>query len=268
MLITTAGDYRFRDLVAFSERKIQDLGYVSRIYDLGGLGPGVHHRLPFDLSQIPFPQLSEEFVKNGHYEEVRPGWLTRALHKPFLLLDCLGNTSGHIVYLDGDAFLLARIDEVAADDYDLGVVLRPEGERTGHPDMAGIVNAGVLFLANTSPVRDFMRRWCCATIHLRNDQLALNRLLFPAYRLWQEHPEGGWIFRSQSLPEKVEIDGLVVRFFDSRYNCYVDPFPGDARIIHFKGILRQKLHRYLEAASSKQNVMTGEGWPKSQAPSL
>ncbi len=252
-------------MIALSERQSAGLGYRSLVYDLGGLDGHPGGRIPFDYRRIAEPILVRSFRDRGFYQEIQPGWRTRALHKPFIVADCLERGEDLVTYLDGDAILLSRIDEVRSGDYDLGLVTRPDGETTGHPEMTGLVNAGVMFFANTAATRGFVESWIHSTRLLRNDQLALNALLFQETDCWQPLPEeGGWRFAGDEAPETLSIDGLTVRLFDPSYNSYLFPLPATAKIAHFKGKERRWVDGFLDWASAQSPPGESVEWPPAE----
>jgi hypothetical protein len=99
--------------------------------------------------------------------------------------------------------------------------------------MAGVTNAGVLFFAPTPESRRFVARWRRATLELRNDQQALNRLLFAGARPWKLCRDR-FVYRSAKVPERLAIGGLRLRVFSHHYNCSVFPPPREAKIMHYK----------------------------------
>ena len=52
-----------------------------------------------------------------------------------------------------------ELDTLQQGDFDVGLVRRPDGEDTWHPELAGACNAGVLFLANSASTRRFRGSW-------------------------------------------------------------------------------------------------------------
>ncbi len=208
--------------------KARDFGYEPWVYDLGKLGLG-----------DSLPIHSNNFKHRGYYLEIQPGWYSKALHKPAVIAEALKRDPELLVYLDGDALLSKSIDELTGDDFDIGLTLRPRGEITGHKELAGIINAGVMFWHNSTRVRDFVALWKTETMILKNDQLALNSLLCNDHtNAWSRKGKTMWEFQPGVLPDKIEKYGLSIKFFSSElYNnyCFNSKSINDARIVHFKG---------------------------------
>lgn len=250
MLIVTAGDHRFREMILASQRQAAAFGYRFQAYDLGGLGFGEEYN--FDLAAAGF-QLGlagsgspsqERFARDGIYSELEAGRFTRALHKPWMVQQHLNGATDFIVYLDGDAMLLSSIDEVVSDDYDVGLVLRADGDISFSPHTSGQINAGVMFLANSDGARIFVDLWTRETRQARNDQVALNNLVglgnagwqaAQRRRWWQRHRPTKWVFNTSGIPRELNVDGVRFRLFDFTYNCFAAPLPPAAKIAHFKG---------------------------------
>jgi hypothetical protein len=225
MIILTAGNYRFKDMIRTSVGQAEKFGYMTAVYDLGGLGFGK-----------PFVIKNTSFHEKGYYEKINglSNRQTRATHKPDIIRDCFNNSSDFAVYLDGDCILADKIDEVIM-DYDVGLTVRPteevEKRRQMHGAKAdfyeGYINAGVMFFNNTNAAMHFIDIWAQKTGELKNDQAALNNIFSNFFPI--------------KAGQLIELDGVKIRMFDAKvYNYY---FFGEsnkifnkknAKILHFK----------------------------------
>lgn len=219
MIVVTAANRAYRKAVVRCRRKARAFGLDCHIYDLGNLGLGT-----------PWEVTNHTFQSNGYYCTVG-SWRTRALHKPGIVLDALLKYPDQdILYLDADAELVGPWPDVAAD---LAVTVRRPDEAAARTKeeatMMGEVNAGVIYFANRPAVHDFVRRWGEETALVRNDQLALNRLVGTGL------PRDGWANRSgvdvRCLPtdlynfyyfsEQVRPETVVVHY---KNRAWDDPF--------------------------------------------
>ena len=214
--------FRFAKVISKTARNAERFGYGVEVYDLGKLGMGIPYRVD-----------DEHFVRMGHYErEAVKGYKSKSLFKPSLMRECLTKNKQLTAYLDGDAELRRRIDDVMTDDYDLGVTLRDRSELETswykeHASIVKFLNAGVIFFNYTPATLDFIDRWDKLTDDVGNDQMALNSLACP-----ETYPDPGSIH---------VIDGVRIKYFPCvKYNYYYffDIMPWHARIMHFKGDVR------------------------------
>ena len=215
-------NFTFRSVIAKTVKKAEEFGYTAEVYDLGTLGMGK-----------PFRVEDQYFVEKGHYErEVVKGYKSKSLFKPAMVRACLEEHQDLTVYIDGDAELRERIDEIDTDDYDIGVTLRDRLELKGdwyqkHMDIVKYVNAGVIFFNPTRTTAKFLDKWEHLTNEVGNDQMALNKLTCP-----EHYPEIGSI---------EIIDGVRVKYFPClKYNYYYfnEKYPSNVKIMHYKGIVR------------------------------
>ena len=149
--VLIAGDANFRPYIENAKRTTEALGYPTVIYDLGDLGFG--KKFDGRVSNIPLQTIP---------------------CKPALLLDALQTvaTDEYLVYLDADAIMQTRIDEICQ-DYDIGVTLRAKPA----PDpRVSAINAGIVFVRNTLPAKEFLQAWNLRAMELNGDQWALNTL--------------------------------------------------------------------------------------------
>ena len=120
------------------------------------------------------------YASSGEIEKNREREQNYA-QKPFCLLDCLKRCRSRLIYLDGDAFLVNRIDALLDEDFDVGVTLRRPEEIVNKQNQCQVLNAGVLVF-NGPPTRTeaFLRQWIRrmeSTYEYLVEQTALTRLI-------------------------------------------------------------------------------------------
>ncbi|RLB67386.1 MAG: hypothetical protein DRH08_03780 [Deltaproteobacteria bacterium] len=215
-------NFSFKNVIQRTIIKAEELGYKAVVYDLNNLGIGEHYEIKDDY-----------YLTNGyHQNEVKPGYKSRSLFKAEIVKKCMNDHNDLIVYLDGDAQLCGDLNEIETDDYDIGVTLRDKIELSylwhkKYFDVAGYVNAGVIFFNNTPACNNFVEEWRRKTQSLGNDQMALNYLVCPS-----NYPE------KYSVTEK---NGVRIKFFPvSKFNYYSFNYRyfGNAKILHFKSSVR------------------------------
>lgn len=194
--VLIAGDANFRPYIENAQRTTEALGYPTVIYDLGDLGFG--KKFNGRVSNIPLQTIP---------------------CKPALLLDALQDlpVNHYLVYLDADAIMKARIDEIC-EDYDIGVTLRAKPA----PDpRVSAINAGIVFVRNTVPAQDFLRVWAQRADELNGDQWALNTLTE---------------LSKDDLGATVVRGGAKIRCYPCTVynNFYFKGDQSDAKIIHYK----------------------------------
>jgi len=150
--ITTviAGDSNFKKYVDKAVAYSRNVGYEPVVYDLGGLGYGI----PFEGrvspqvgAKIPSkPGMIKETLKNVEYGE-------------------------YVVWIDADALIEDRIDEIMF-DYDIGVTVRqPKQIENSLP-----INAGIVFVRKTPVALMFVDEWIKLCETGVSDQQELNKL--------------------------------------------------------------------------------------------
>lgn len=150
IVVVLAGDKNFKPYVEQGKRKTESLGYQVDVYDLGGLGFGT----PF------VGRVSDE-----------PN--AKIPCKPRIILEALKkvNDGDYVVWLDADALIQARIDEIKI-DYDVAVTVRaPKKVEHSLP-----INAGIVFVRNTPAALKFVNSWMVLSEQGTSDQPPLNQL--------------------------------------------------------------------------------------------
>lgn len=235
MLIVTAANsikdswancpnFSFKSVIQETVKRAEQFGYDTAVYDLGSLGIGE-----------PFFVDSPTFQEHGYFEEIQEGYRSRSLFKPDLILHSLKKQEVCTVYLDADALLFNRLDEVFSGDFDVGVTLRRSSEMKGdwydnHYDIVKFLNAGVMFFAPGAATISFLERWKSETERVGNDQRALNAVACG------DDPPAPYSVAS--------IEGVRIKYFPTaRYNYYYFdsgfPLMRQVKILHFKGEVRK-----------------------------
>jgi hypothetical protein len=150
--ITTviAGDSNFRKYVDKAVEYCRKVGYDPVIYDLGGLGYGT----PFEGRVSP---------QVGAKIPSKPGMIMETLK--------IVDEGDYVVWIDADALIEDRIDEIMF-DYDIGVTVRqPKQKENSLP-----INAGIVFVRKTPAAIKFVEEWIKLCETGVSDQQELNKL--------------------------------------------------------------------------------------------
>ena len=224
MLIVTAGsDHhpKYKRTIEYCKQECERYGYGFQVYDLGGLGFG---------TPVNDVRMESRFLT------------LRYAIKPELVLETMYNTDEEsVAWIDGDATLIGRIDELETDDsFDVGLTVRPKRDIKN----SNYINAGVLFFKNNVPAQLFLDDWITEMgpipLNIEKepidycDQAVLEtKILLPVLGvpLWD------------IIGEVHDIHGARVKFFDcTQYNNFWShsgpdrmSHSPDMKIIHFKG---------------------------------
>jgi len=148
--VVIAGDKNFEAYVKKGKETTEALGYEVLTYDLGELGYGK-----------PFVGRVSDEVN------------AKIPCKPHIILDALDSVeqNEYLVWLDADALIIDRIDEIQ-EDYDIGVTVRqPKSVENALP-----INAGIVFVRKTDAAIDFLQKWITMSDQGVSDQPPLNKL--------------------------------------------------------------------------------------------
>jgi hypothetical protein len=150
--ITTviAGDANFRKYVDKAVACSKNVGYEPVVYDLGGLGYGI----PFEARVSP---------KVGAKIPSKPGIIMETLKTV--------NEGDYVVWIDADALIEKRIDEIMF-DYDIGVTVRQRKQIENSLP----INAGIVFVKKTPAALKFVKEWIKLCETGVSDQQELNKL--------------------------------------------------------------------------------------------
>ena len=238
MLIVTAGSHhhpKYKRTIEYCKRECERYGYKCQVYDLGGLGFGT--------------PVSDERM-NSKFRTLRYAI------KPELVLRSMNETEEEfVVWIDGDATLIGRIDELESDDsFDVGLTVRPKRE----VKKTAYINAGVLFFKNNAASKKFLQDWITAM-----GPPPLNTETNPKEYCDQNVLESKLLIPAINIPfwdvigETYNVCGARVKFLEcTQYNNFWSHngpdrmfHSPDMKIIHFKG---------RHWASTKNVVFEGE----------
>jgi hypothetical protein len=199
--ITTviAGDKKFKKFVDKSVKYSKNVGYETLVYDLGELGYGTKFNTTLEVSsRIPL--------------------------KPHIIREALNQVAdgNFLVWIDADALIEERIDEIVG-DYDIGVTVRlPKLKENSTP-----INAGVIFVKKTHNSIAFLEQWMKESEVIGDDQIALCNLCQVT---------------TQDRENTVYRNNIKVRVFPCEiYNNFYfgkKPNKHPAKIKHYKSKLR------------------------------
>lgn len=195
--------------IARFESKIKDNPYLYHLY---------HEVLGFEL---PYADIIR--------------WNFYTQQKPLSILDLTNRVEGNIVWIDDDAVVINRFDEIFDSEFDVGVTLRSKYDERKQ----GIspLNSGVVFF-NTSPkkTRTFVTTWLDVIDRIEltkhREQTALSILVS------EEHPQ---VYDEYYSTANKTVDGtnITIRTFPCRLYNYaaftggIDPEAN--KILHFRG---------------------------------
>ena len=194
--IVSAADENFKEMVKMTELSSNLLRYKTFIYDLGNLGYGT----PFEA------RISQ---KAG----------AKIPSKPLIIQDALQkvNVNDMVLWLDADAIIWDRVDEVYSNNFDIAVTVRKKKDKENSLP----INAGVVFVKKTSNTDILMDKWITACNTGISDQVELNRLLNVV---------------SNDIGNVVVRNNLRIKVLpcDIYNNFYFKKNQNHAKIIHYK----------------------------------
>jgi hypothetical protein len=223
--VITAADANFKEMVDIAHRSAKDVGYKTIVYDLGGLGYGK-----------PF---------NGRVSDAIGAKIPS---KPSMILDALNGVEYNdiVVWMDADAIMWNRIDEITDEIWDFGVTVR----KPKSSERDDLINAGVVFVRKTESSLKFMDLWIKNCSTGVSDQKELNQL---------------FQFKNADYLKKKKTQGMVVKCFscDLYNNFYFKRPQTDAKITHYKSKLRymwprRTISKIPKMASMEQKLLSSE----------
>lgn len=219
MNIVTASDARFFHCLkelADSVRKIYNKQII--LYDIG-----LTDEQKKQIDAVILPIKVPEKVNHKGKCVLSPSGIpsTRAIHKPFCVMQYFENFSEPMILVDADCLFTARVEETG---FDVGVTCYKS--RNKHVDYHnGVINSGVIFF--NGPAEKLVDCWAeeCEK-ELTTDQKALSDVLSRTIN-WKKF-------------NKVQgFDGLKIKIFNARiYNDFHLTKKG--KILHFIGSKHNK----------------------------
>lgn len=230
MIIVTAAEQSFRELVKSGMAMNEKCGYKTIVYDIGGLGFGI----PFNISD------DVEMIENNSHVLYTGTTLQKGSFKPKIILDAMNRfpEEKEITWLDADAYCVGRIHDLFQKyEFDIGVTMRNWGEfpNSPHPMFDCYINSGVVFINNTEKSREIVKKWCelVPQTYALSDQEAINVLL--------------------DAPKLIEVNSVyivngirVLVLSTEEYNYYYFPkVPGaNVKVLHFKGVKKNTMQYF------------------------
>lgn len=200
--IVIAGDLKYKDYVLQGMNYALKLNYPVIVYDLGGTGLG--YKFEGRVTDEPNAKIP---------------------CKPRIILNALDKVDDNdfVVWLDSDALIYSRIDEIIG-DYEIGVTIRaPKMTEHSLP-----LNAGVVFVKKNSKAIEFVKQWMSLSEAGVSDQPPLNQLCRVT---------------NKDRNTIVERNGVRIKVWQCEiYNNFYKEGkksgPKNAKIIHYKTKLR------------------------------
>ena len=103
------------------------------------------------------------------------------VQKAYCMLEYAKSCDKRFIFLDADAFLLSRVDELFDNPFDIGVTLRRQSELLFEFNNCTILNSGVIFFnSNSEKAIPFIEAWITEinnTLERITEQTALSRMI-------------------------------------------------------------------------------------------
>lgn len=189
-------------------------GYKTRIYDVGDLGFGIQYNIAPEIEALDLRRTAK-----------------LCLSKPAIMLDALNSTDEMVVFLDADAFLVNRIDDLIHDDtYDVGVTHKGGKTKT-------YLNAGVLFFKQNDKSRKFLKMWIDAISKVEEDILTIDAPSRLGDNYYLNELVWSYIEKGQQIKNEVRtMSKIRVKFFDyqvyNNFKATTKLIPDSTKIIH------------------------------------
>lgn len=193
-----------------------------------------------DVSEGYFPKW--DYKQNEYY------WN----QKPICILDCSKRIKKNLFYLDGDSFLINKIDEIIEDDFDIGVAMASKEETKALKTIGiiGILSGGVIFFKTDShKIEIYVQEWL-KEIKSSKRYLAEETALYSIIN--QRNKEICKEYYNQGIVEISNTKFKVKTFPCLLYNfstIYFGYDPNKVKILHFVSIrTKEKLKLYIKEA--------------------
>lgn len=170
MKVLTCADAGYFHFLPFFEANVErKFGTLPLIYDLGMT---VEQRalLRAPVLQVPVPE--------GFRDHDPTHGFILTTHKPACIADALRRSPQGVLYADADVLFAAPLTAEDIGGADVAVTPRRAREQKPAYLVNGVINAGILWFADTAPAQTLLRRWMAAcAVGDRSDQKALSDLL-------------------------------------------------------------------------------------------
>lgn len=158
--------------------------------------------------------------------------------KPLCILDCINRSVGRLVFLDADAFLINKIDEVFTHDFDIGVTLRrlKELRFIDKEGQCMVLNSGVMFFnSDTSKLELFIKMWN-QEIEKTRDYLIEQTALTHLIQKTRKDVYNGYYKTGILNADKKIIKIIVLPCEIYNYNWIEEGIDlEEVKVLHFKG---------------------------------
>lgn len=156
-------------------------------------------------------------------------------NKLFCLLDICKKSKENFIFLDGDAFLINRIDELFNMDFDIGVTLRRKREINLEKGNCMGLNAGVIIFKGGAKNRTFLDFWKSQMLRTNEcfvEQTSLTRIIEKIDKnIFDNYYNEGALTLSD---QKIKIKIFPCEVYN--YNWIEEGFNKEKnKILHFKG---------------------------------
>lgn len=161
------------------------------------------------------------FIKECHY-------------KLDFIKQTLKEQNDDVAWVDADCLIRGGLGDPLG-DCDVAVTLRRQGAKDAYYNYSGLLNAGVIFFKNNLNASRFIDRWEKELPNgkYKTDQEALNIVTGV-----NEHTKVG---------DVIEKNGIKIKILScDEYNFFYFPEENEARILHFKGDVRQYYENYTQ----------------------
>jgi len=156
-------------------------------------------------------------------------------NKVFVFLDHAKKNKQNFVFLDGDACVINRFDELLADNFDIGVTLRRKSEINLKFGECVALNSGVIFFFGSANKNEkFIKLWLKKTLSIKEpwvEQTALSRMLLEVDPyIFNDYYK---VVALNSNNERINVKVLPCEIYN--YNWIEEGFnPKIQKILHFK----------------------------------
>ena len=249
----TIGDDKYFPFINFSAKQLMKF-YPNCKFFIYDWGFSPYHKeilqsYPFSILinwcdkldlESGYKNITDEFQKEFSTENLLVQRKKEYLYsqKAICTLDCAKRVNENLIFIDGDAFLINKIDEIFEDDFDIGITIRSK-EYISRKEKYGLkmaINVGVIFFKlDSKSMQLFIEEWIKQikiTKSMFIEQTALTVLIEKYNKeIYDKYYNEGFMYLSN---KKIKIK----TFPCTKYNY---SYPGEGfnplnnKIIHLKG---------------------------------